>query len=180
MGPSIEGLGCTVTLFQLILKYFKRRHHFVDPGVFLRASMPAMLAGRWEQEFDRSHFLTLRDLIWSNHASFRDSTRCQFSLYLLSNFRAEEKESWLVNENVYEFSSVSMNLHLARTVKSWLNNCLSTYELIVQGSLLSCAALRLQSWLEVSIVTSPWLVFGEANYQHDWRGFRQKYFYINW
>ena len=33
MGPSIEGLVCTVTPFQLILKYFKRRHHFVDPGI---------------------------------------------------------------------------------------------------------------------------------------------------
>ncbi len=27
---SIEGLVCTVTLFQLILKNFKQRQHFVD------------------------------------------------------------------------------------------------------------------------------------------------------
>jgi hypothetical protein len=32
MRPSIEGLVCTVTLFQLILKNFKRRQHFFDPG----------------------------------------------------------------------------------------------------------------------------------------------------
>ena len=32
MRPSIEGLVCTVTPFQLILKNFKRRQHFFDPG----------------------------------------------------------------------------------------------------------------------------------------------------
>ena len=32
MRPSIEGLNCTVTPFQLVLKYFKRRQHFFDPG----------------------------------------------------------------------------------------------------------------------------------------------------
>ena len=32
MRPSIEGLICTVTPFQLVLKYFKRRQHFFDPG----------------------------------------------------------------------------------------------------------------------------------------------------
>jgi hypothetical protein len=146
MGPSIEGLGCTVTPFQLILKYFKRRHHFVDPGILLRASMPAV---RWEQEeFDRTHFLTLRDLIWSNHESFRHITLSILTLLALEFPRwegilaCEWKCLWMFN--------CEHELHLAQTITSCLNNCLSKYELIVQGSLLSCAALRLQSWLEVN------------------------------
>ena len=147
MGPSIEGLVCTVTQFpsQLILKYFKRRHHFVDPGVLLRASMPAV---RWEQEeFDRNHFLTLRDLIWSNHKSFRHITLSMLTLLAL------EFPSWegiLVCERKCLWMFTCEHVHLAQTIISCLNNCLSKYELIVQGSLLSCAALRLQSWLEVN------------------------------
>ena len=146
MGPSIEGLVCTVTPFQLILKYFKRRHHFVDPGVLLRASMPAV---RWEQEeFDRNHFLTLRDLIWSNHESFRHITLSMLTLLALEFpswegiLACEWKCLWMFN--------CEHELHLAQTIISFLYNCLSKYELIVQGSLLSCAALRLQSWLEVN------------------------------
>ncbi len=30
--PSIEGLNCTVTPFQVVFKYFKRMQHFVIPG----------------------------------------------------------------------------------------------------------------------------------------------------
>ena len=146
MGPSIEGLVCTVTPFQLILKYFKRRHHFLDPGVILRALMPAV---RWEkEEFYRNHFLTLRDLIWSNHESFRHITLSMLTLLALE-FPSWEgilacgwKCLWMLN--------CEHELHLAQTIISCLNNCLSKYELIVQGSLLSCAALRLQSWLEVN------------------------------
>ena len=146
MGPSIEGLGCTVTPFQLIMKYFKQRHYFVVPGVLLRASMPAV---RWEQEeFDRNHFLTLRDLIWSNHESFKHIT-----LSMLTSLALEfpSREGILACEwKCLWMFECEHALHLAHTIISCLNNCLSKYELIVQGSLLSCAALRLQSWLEVN------------------------------
>ena len=177
MGPSIEGLVCTVTPFQLILKYFKRRHHFVDPGVLLRASMPAV---RWEQEeIDRTHFLTLRDLIWStwNHESFRRITLSILTLLALEFPRwegilaCEWKCLWMFN--------CDHELHLAQTIISFLYNCLSKYELIVLIIILCCFEVAVMTWSQ-STVTSPWLVFGEANYQHDWRRFRQKYFYINW
>jgi hypothetical protein len=47
--PSIEGLDWTVTPFQHILKYFKRRQHFVAPGDGFDAHSSTRVDEKWSE-----------------------------------------------------------------------------------------------------------------------------------
>ena len=95
MRPSIEGLVCTVTPFQLILKNFKRRQHFFNPGASFECFDAHSSMGPKEK---RS--LRIPERCRFEQGCFGDSTISMLDL-LARNCRVEEKKCWLVNESFY-------------------------------------------------------------------------------
>ena len=107
----MEGLVCTVTPFQVVLKYFKRSQPFVDPGASfdgfddkLNGSRGGMLTNGPSE---------LRNTEALETAEF------QFLPSFLANSRVEEKGGWRVNE---AFLSV-VNHALINCIENKLEYC---------------------------------------------------------
>ena len=72
MRPSIEGLVCTVTPFQVILKYFKRSQLFVNPGATFDGFVAHSSMGA-EETCSRMVLQNNGDILFE-YGSFGDST----------------------------------------------------------------------------------------------------------